>query len=35
MEESLARLVGSGVIELEEARIRTPRLEELKSLLAS
>lgn len=34
MEESLARLVGSGVIDLEEARIRTPRQQELDSLLA-
>ncbi|HEX6200781.1 MAG TPA: PilT/PilU family type 4a pilus ATPase [Thermoanaerobaculia bacterium] len=34
LEESLARLVSSGVIEVEEARIRTPRPQELDSLLA-
>jgi twitching motility protein PilT len=34
LEESLARLVAAGVIEAEEARIRTPRPQELDSLLA-
>jgi len=34
LEESLARLVSSGVIEAEEAKIRTPRPQELASLLA-
>jgi len=34
LEESLARLVASGVIEAEEARIRTPRPQELASLLS-
>jgi len=35
MEESLARLVASDVIDVEEARIRTPRPDELRSLLSS
>ena len=33
MEESLSRLVAEGVVDLEEAKIRTPRPQELDSLL--